>query len=261
MGTGSGAVHVTTQRRHYTGKDGQERVYETHLLRRSWREGGKVRNETVANLSKLPDETIEAVPPLAGRGTARRRRAAGEDGPGRCRTGMPPRCTRWPRKLGLPGAARPARPGPGPGVRADHLPGAAPGLQAGHPCWWDDVTLGPDLGVGRRLHRRRLRRDGLAGRAPGRHREAARRAATCTRAGWPCSTCPPRGWRAATASWPPSATPATASAARPRSSTGCSPTRQGRPVAVRVFAGNTADPSAFTETVDGGAGQVRAGRR
>ena len=32
--TASGAVHVTTQRRHYTGKDGRERVYETHLLRR-----------------------------------------------------------------------------------------------------------------------------------------------------------------------------------------------------------------------------------
>ena len=59
--TGSGAVHVTTQRRHYTGKDGQQRVYETHLLRRSWREGGKVRNETVANLSKLPAETIELI--------------------------------------------------------------------------------------------------------------------------------------------------------------------------------------------------------
>ena len=35
-----------------------------------------------------------------------------------------------------------------------------------------------------------------------------------------------------------------------RSSTGCSPTLRGRPVAIRVFAGNTADPSAFTEAVD-----------
>ncbi len=61
MATGSGAVHVTTQRRHYTGKDGRERVYETHLLRRSWREDGKVRNETVANLSRLPAETIELI--------------------------------------------------------------------------------------------------------------------------------------------------------------------------------------------------------
>ncbi len=37
------------------------RVYEAHLLRRSFREGGKVRNETLANLSRLPRETIELV--------------------------------------------------------------------------------------------------------------------------------------------------------------------------------------------------------
>ena len=61
-------VHVTTQRRHYVGKDGVERVYETHLLRRSFREDGKVRNETVANLSHLPTAAITAVRSvLAGR--------------------------------------------------------------------------------------------------------------------------------------------------------------------------------------------------
>jgi hypothetical protein len=36
-------------------------VYEAHLLRRSYREGGKVKNETLANLSRLPIETIELV--------------------------------------------------------------------------------------------------------------------------------------------------------------------------------------------------------
>jgi transposase len=36
-------------------------VYEAHLLRRSYREGGKVKNETLANLSRLPRETIELV--------------------------------------------------------------------------------------------------------------------------------------------------------------------------------------------------------
>jgi transposase len=36
-------------------------VYEAHLLRRTYREGGKVRNETLANLSRLPSETIELV--------------------------------------------------------------------------------------------------------------------------------------------------------------------------------------------------------
>jgi pimeloyl-ACP methyl ester carboxylesterase len=52
---------VSTQRRHYTGKDGVERVYETHLLRRSFREDGKVRNETVANLSHVPAEAIRVL--------------------------------------------------------------------------------------------------------------------------------------------------------------------------------------------------------
>src|SRR2546428_324795 len=50
------AVHVVTTRRSYKG-----RVYETTLLRRTFREGGKVRTETVGNLSHLPAEAIELV--------------------------------------------------------------------------------------------------------------------------------------------------------------------------------------------------------
>src|SRR5713226_2531391 len=49
-------VHVVTTRREHKG-----RVYEAHLLRRTYREGGKVKNETLANLSRLPRETIELV--------------------------------------------------------------------------------------------------------------------------------------------------------------------------------------------------------
>ncbi len=56
MSTRGGAVHVATTRRHYKGK-----VYETHLLRRSYREGGKVRTETVGNISHLPPELIDLV--------------------------------------------------------------------------------------------------------------------------------------------------------------------------------------------------------
>ncbi len=40
------AVHVVTTRRHHKGK-----TYHAHLLRRSFREGGTVKNETLANLS------------------------------------------------------------------------------------------------------------------------------------------------------------------------------------------------------------------
>ena len=56
MARRGGAVHVVTTRRRY-----KDRVYETHLLRRTYREGGRVRNETVGNLSHLPAETVELV--------------------------------------------------------------------------------------------------------------------------------------------------------------------------------------------------------
>src|SRR5438552_5378586 len=54
-GRGKG-LHVVTTRREYKG-----RVYEAHLLRRRYREGGKVKNETLASLWRLPRETIELV--------------------------------------------------------------------------------------------------------------------------------------------------------------------------------------------------------
>jgi transposase len=56
MSGGGRGVHVVTTRREYKG-----RVYEAHLLRRTYREGGKVKNETLANLSRLPRETVELV--------------------------------------------------------------------------------------------------------------------------------------------------------------------------------------------------------
>lgn len=38
-----------------------EKTYASHLLRRSYREGGKVKTETLANLSNLPDDMVEAL--------------------------------------------------------------------------------------------------------------------------------------------------------------------------------------------------------
>jgi len=49
-------VHVSVTRRHY-----KDKLYETTLLRRSYREGGKVKSETLANLSHLPPETIALI--------------------------------------------------------------------------------------------------------------------------------------------------------------------------------------------------------
>jgi hypothetical protein len=49
-------------------KSGEERVYESVLLRRTYREGGKVKHENLGNLSHLPIEVIDAIRKmLAGR--------------------------------------------------------------------------------------------------------------------------------------------------------------------------------------------------
>ena len=42
-------------------KQGSERVYESVLLRRTYRDGPKVRNETLANLSMLPEAAVAAL--------------------------------------------------------------------------------------------------------------------------------------------------------------------------------------------------------
>jgi len=49
-------VHVVTTVRRY-----KDRVYRTHLLRHSYRENGHVKNETVGNLSHLPDSIVELI--------------------------------------------------------------------------------------------------------------------------------------------------------------------------------------------------------
>jgi transposase len=56
MAPRGGAVHVVTTRRTYKGRE-----YTSHLLRRSYREGDKVKNETLGNLSHLPDDVVDLV--------------------------------------------------------------------------------------------------------------------------------------------------------------------------------------------------------
>jgi transposase len=56
MATRTGTAHVVTTTRKY-----KDQTYRTHLLRRSYREDGKVKNETLGNLSHLPDSLIEII--------------------------------------------------------------------------------------------------------------------------------------------------------------------------------------------------------
>ncbi len=56
MASRTGTAHVVTTTRKY-----KDTVYRTHLLRRSYREDGKVKNETLGNLSHLPDSVIDLI--------------------------------------------------------------------------------------------------------------------------------------------------------------------------------------------------------
>ncbi len=56
MAARTGTAHVVTTVRKY-----KNRVYRTHLLRRSYRQNGTVKNETLGNLSHLPDSLIEII--------------------------------------------------------------------------------------------------------------------------------------------------------------------------------------------------------
>src|SRR6476661_9666288 len=61
MAARSGAMHVARNRRTYVAKSGEQRVHESVLVRRTYRDGGKVRHETLANLSALPEQAVAAI--------------------------------------------------------------------------------------------------------------------------------------------------------------------------------------------------------
>ena len=56
-----GRVHVVRVRKTHLDKQGRRREYTSAYLRRTYRDGGAVRNETVANLSMLPAEAVAAI--------------------------------------------------------------------------------------------------------------------------------------------------------------------------------------------------------
>src|ERR1700751_5049367 len=123
MARNSGKVHVVRVRKTgYVDKQGRARDYSSAYLRRTYRDGGTVKNETVANISALPDHVIDLIDAgLKGQqlvlAAARPRRRRARHGP----------------RAGPARAAGPGGPPAGPGPGAGHLPGRAAGLQAVHP--------------------------------------------------------------------------------------------------------------------------------
>ncbi len=235
-------MHVATTTRRY-----KDKTYHTHLLRRSVREGSKVRKETLANLSHLPGEAVEAIRRvLTGESlvaaeeafSIRRSRPHGHV------------AAVWAqaKALGLAGLLGPACVERDVALALVVARVCRPGSKLATTRWWTDTTLAPDLGVEavgtdatyaamdwladrqaaveEQLAARHLTAGGLVlfdlsgSYVEGRHNELA--AIGYSRDG-------KRG--------------------KAQITYGLVTDRDGPPVAVEVFAGNTADPTSFTAAV------------
>ena len=241
-------MHVETSRSHQVLKDGTERVYQRHLLRRSYRDGGKVRKETLANLSHLPDEAIEALRlVLAGRTVIDA--DAGLEVARSLPHGDVAAVAAQARALGFPGVL-------GPPCRERDLAYALIISRVARPAsklstigWWGDTTLGADLGVARAsTDEVYAAMDWLLGRQDAIEAELARRH---LRQGgmalFDLSSSWVEGSRCELAAFGHSRD---GKRGKPQIEYGLLTAADGCPVAVRVFAGNTGDPTTFTEAVE-----------
>jgi hypothetical protein len=241
-------MHVETSRSHQVLRDGTERVYQRHLLRRSYREGGKVRKETLANLSHLPDEAVEAVR-LALAGKTVIDAGAGLEVTRSLPHGHVAAVVAQARALGFPALL-------GPPCRDRDLAFALIISRVARPAsklstigWWDDVTLGPDLGVAGAstdevydaMDWLLARQDEIEAALAGRHLRQGGMALFDLSSSWV------EGSHCELAAFGHSRD---GKRGKPQIEYGLLTDRQGRPVAVRVFPGNTADPKAFIAAVD-----------
>ena len=251
MGRKTGAVHVVRVHKSHVDRQGQQRDYHSAYLRRTFREGGKVRNETVANLSTLPAHVVDWV-------------EAGLKGQSLVPADQAATITRsvphghvaavWTQAatLGLPALL-------GPASRHRDLAMALivsrvvrPGSKLATASWWDDTTLGLDLDVaGASTDEVYAAMDWLTGRQDAVEARLAKRhlapevnpsrmALFDVSSSWmEGSHCPlaKRGYSRE------------GKKNRTQIEYGLLTDPEGRPVAIKVFAGNTADPTAFTDAV------------
>ncbi len=238
---------MTTTSRHYTGKDGQDRLYQTVLLRRSYRQDGKVRNETLANLSHLPAPAIDAIRSVLD-GKALIEAGAGVQVTRSLGHGHAAAVHAVARQLGFPAILGPACPERDLAYALILSRVIRPASKLATLAWWDDITLGPDLAVaGASTDDAYAAMDWLRGRQDMIETGLARRhladgavalfdLSSSWMEGSHCSLAA-RGYSR------------DGKRGKPQIEYGLLTDRAGRPVAIRVFAGSTADPTAFIEAV------------
>src|SRR5277367_5571434 len=252
MPRNAGKAHVVRVRKSHVDKRGERRDYESVYLRRTYRDGGRVRNETVANLSMLAPTAIDAIEAtLKGQTLV----AAGtEFAIARSLPhGHVAAVCAMAHTLGLPALL-------GPACRSRDLALALlisrvvrPASKLSTLSRWADCTLGVDLGVAGAstdevyaamdwlAERQHAIEKKLAAKHLGPDVNPGRMALFDLSSSWVTGRCCELAARGYSRD---------GKKGLPQIEYGLLTDPAGRPVAVRVFPGNTADPTAFTDIVD-----------
>jgi transposase len=142
-------MHIDDTSRHYTTAGGERRTTRCLLLRRSYRdENGKPRNETLANLSALPDNAIAALR-LALKGATLVDAESAFDVERSVPHGNAAAAHLMAGKLGLRSVLGPPCPERDIAYALIISRAVRPGSKLSTVRWWNagDTTLAPDLGV------------------------------------------------------------------------------------------------------------------
>jgi hypothetical protein len=252
MTGGSGKVHVVrVVKTGYVDKQGRRRDYSSAYLRRTYREAGTVKNETVGNLSALPDHVIDLIDAaLKGRQLV----PAGEAVTitASLPHGHVAAVHAMAAKLGLPALLGPAGPHRDLTLALIISRVVNPASKLSTLTWWADTTLGADLGVDgastddiyAAMDWLAHRQDAIEAQLAARHLAPAvnpgRQALFDLSSSWLEGRCCPLAARGYSRD---------GKKGKLQIEYGLLTDPAGRPVAVRVFPGNTGDPAAFTEIV------------
>jgi hypothetical protein len=245
-------MHVARIRGSHVDRQGRRRDYESRYLRRTYRDGGKVRHETLANLSGLPEQAVDAIE-AALKGTPLVPAGQAVTITGSLPHGHVAAVHAMARELGLPALLGPAGRPRDLALALIISRVARPASKLSTLTWWDDTTLGSDLGVAGAstddiyaamdwlAHRQDAIEAGLAARHLAPQANPARMALFDLSSSWmEGSHCPlaARGYSR------------DGRKGRLQIEYGLLTDPEGRPVAVRVFPGSTGDPVAFTGIVE-----------
>jgi hypothetical protein len=251
MAMQTGAMHVAKVAKKYVTKDGASRESVAYLLRRTYRDGTKVRHETLANLSALPQATLEAVRvSLTGQALV----VPGQDleVTRALPHGHVAAVHAQAKALGLPGLLGPAGRDRDIALALIIARVCQPASKLATTGWWTGTTLAADLGVAdattdevyAAMDWLARRQDAIETKLVRTHMNGAanpdRLALFDLSSSWVTGHCCPLAARGYSRD---------GKKGLPQIEYGLLTDPAGRPVAVRVFPGNTADPAAFSTIV------------